>query len=150
MLIKSTATIFLCAIILVVAGCIKKPPLEQAPSVKTPADQEAPARPVQPTKPAQPAEPSPRAQASAELTEEGSRLLKKNQPDKAIRVLEQAITLDPDNGRNYYYMAEAWLLKEVASEAKEFNSLAELHLKGQNEWMIRVAQQADRIAELEK
>lgn len=150
MLIKSTGTIFLCAIILVVAGCIKKPPLEQPTPGEKPLHQEKPAESDQPTESAQPAGPSPRAKASAELTEQGSRLLKENQPDKAIRVLEQAITLDPENGRNYYYMAEAWLLKEVASEAKEFNLLAELHLKGHDEWMIRVAQQADRIAELEK
>lgn len=129
---------------LVAAACIKKPPLPQSAPGEKPVRQEAPAQPTQPTGP------SPRVQASAELTEQGSRLLKDNQPDKAIRVLEQAIALDPNNGRNYYYMAEAWLLKEVAPEAKEFNLLAELHLKGDGEWMVRVARQADRIAELEK
>jgi tetratricopeptide (TPR) repeat protein len=150
MLIKSTGILFLCIIIFVASGCTKKPPLEQPAPGEKYAGQKAPAKPVQPAEPTQPAGPGPRAQASAELTEEGSRLLKQKQPDKAIRVLEQAITLDPNNGRNYYYMAEAWLLKEVAPEAKEFNQLAELHLKGDDEWLIRVAQQADRIAELEK
>jgi hypothetical protein len=64
--------------------------------------------------------------------------------------LEQAVGLDPTNGQNYYYLCEAWLMKASAAQAKEFNHLAEIHLKEDSQWMIRVAQQADRIAELEK
>ena len=41
-------------------------------------------------------------------------------------------------------------MKDSAVQAKEFNQLAEIHLKQDPEWMIRVAKQADRIAELEK
>ena len=41
-------------------------------------------------------------------------------------------------------------MKGSVAQAKEFNQLAEIHLKEDSEWMIRVAQQADRIAELEK
>lgn len=141
---KSRGIVFLCVLAVLVTACIKKTPVEQ------PAPVEGPARQEEPTQPAQPSEPSPRAQASLKLTEQGSRLLEEGQPDKAMHVLEQAISLDPDNGRNYYYMAEAWLVKEAASEAKEFNLLAELHLQGDEEWMVRVARQADRIAELEK
>ena len=93
---------------------------------------------------------NPRVVASLQLTDQGRRLLEDRQPDKAIRVLEQAVSLHPTNGRNYYYLSEAWLLKGSAAQAKEFNHLAEIHLKEDSQWMIRVAGQADRIAELEK
>jgi tetratricopeptide (TPR) repeat protein len=93
---------------------------------------------------------NPRVAASLQLTDQGRRLLEERQPDKAIRILEQAVSLHPTNGRNYYYLSEAWLMKGSAAQAKEFNLLAEIHLKENHEWMIRVAKQADRIAELEK
>jgi tetratricopeptide (TPR) repeat protein len=93
---------------------------------------------------------NPRAVASLQLTDQGRRLLADKQPDKAIRVLEQAVSLHPTNGQNYYYLAEAWLMKGFADQAKEFNQLAEIHLKEDSRWMIRVGKQADRIAELEK
>jgi predicted Zn-dependent protease len=93
---------------------------------------------------------NPRAVASLQLTEQGRRLLEDRQPDKAIRVLEQAVSLNSLNGQNYYYLAEAWLMKSSASQAKEFNQLAEIHLKEDRQWMTRVEQQADRIAQLTK
>ena len=70
--------------------------------------------------------------------------------DQAIRVLEQAVSLDPDNGQNYFYLAEAWLMKGVASEAGKFNELAEILLRDDKAWVRRVARQANRIVELEK
>ena len=96
------------------------------------------------------AEENPRVVAAMQLTDQGRRLLEDRQPDKAIRALEQAVSLDPTNGQNYYYLSEAWVMKGSAPQAKEFNHLAEIHLKEDSTWMIRVAQQADRIAELEK
>jgi tetratricopeptide (TPR) repeat protein len=93
---------------------------------------------------------NPRSVASLQLTDQGRRLLSERQPDKAIRVLEQAVSLNPLNGRNYYYLSEAWLMKGDTHQAKEFNQLAEIHLKDDREWIVRVGQQADRIAELEK
>jgi Flp pilus assembly protein TadD len=93
---------------------------------------------------------NPRVVASLQLTDQGRGLLEERQPDKAIRVLEQAVSLHPTNGQNYYYLSEAWLMKGSAAQAKEFNQLAEIHLKEDSAWMIRVANQADRIAELEK
>ncbi len=93
---------------------------------------------------------NPRAVASLQLTEQGRRLVEGRQPDRAIRVLEQAVSLHPTNGQNYYYLSEAWLMKGFADQAKEFNHLAEIHLKDDRQWMIQVAEQADRIAELEK
>ena len=96
------------------------------------------------------AEENPRVVAALQLTDQGRRLLEDRKPDKAIRALEQAVSLDPANGQNYYYLSEAWLMKGSAAQAKEFNHLAEIHLKEDSQWMIRVAGQADRIAELEK
>jgi predicted Zn-dependent protease len=96
------------------------------------------------------AEENPRVVAALQLTEQGRRLLEDLKPDKAIRVLEQAVSLNSSNGQNYYYLSEAWLMKGSAAQAKEFNHLAEIHLKEDSEWTVRVAQQADRIAELEK
>lgn len=96
------------------------------------------------------AEENPRVTASLQLTDQGRRLLEGRKPDKAIRVLEQAVSLHPTNGQNYYYLSEAWLMKGSATQAKEFNQLAEIHLKEDSAWMVQVANQADRIAELEK
>ena len=109
-----------------------------------------PVAPEEPLQPEEPAQPNPRISASLQLTEQGRRLLESGEPNKAIRVLEQAISLHPTNGQNYYYLAEAWLMKGYASQAREFNQLAEINLKADREWVIRVAKQADRIAELEK
>jgi tetratricopeptide (TPR) repeat protein len=92
---------------------------------------------------------SPREKAALQLTEEGRQLLDKDQPDQAIRSLEQAISLNPDNGPCYYYLAEAWLQKGNFSEARQFNSLAENYLKKDKGWNVRLARQADKIDDLE-
>lgn len=123
---------------LTVGGCVK----EQASQPLPPAAQEA--------EPDLSEKQDPRTLASLQLTAQGQRLVEAGKTDQAIRVLEQAISLDPDNGDNYYYLAEAWLLKGVVSEAKKFNQLAEIHLKDNARWMQRVIQQANRIAESEK
>ena len=82
---------------------------------------------------------SPREKASLQLTEEGRQLLAQDKPDQAIRLLEQAIGLNPDNGRCYYYLAEAWLQKGNPSQAKQFNSLAKNYLKKDKGWKTLVA-----------
>jgi predicted Zn-dependent protease len=133
--INSICLIFLAAMLM---GCPKPPlkgDLSEADAITVP--EETPQE-------------NPRAIASLQLTDQGRRLVEERQPDRAIRVLEQAVSLHPTNGQNYYYLAEAWLLKGFADQAKEFNHLAEIHLKDDNQWIIRVAEQADRIAELEK
>ena len=138
MTIKAIQIICLALLALLLAGC-PKPILKGEPSEteETTTSETA-------------AEENPRVVASLQLTDQGRRLLEDRQPDKAIRVLEQAVSLHPANGQNYYYLAEAWLTKGSAAQAKEFNQLAEIHLKEDRQWMIRVANQADRIAELEK
>jgi Tfp pilus assembly protein PilF len=93
---------------------------------------------------------SPREEASLELTAEGRQLLEEAKPDQAIRSLEQAISLNPDNGQCYYYLAEAWLQKGNFSEARQFNTLAKTYLKKDKGWNTRVAHQAKKIAGLEK
>ena len=138
MTIKAFHIICLVLLAAVLAGC-PKPILKEEPSVEE-----------ETTLPEATPEENPRVAASLQLTEQGRRLVEARQPDNAIRVLEQAVSLNPANGQNYYYLAEAWLIKGYASQAKEFNQLAEIHLKEDRGWMIRVAKQADRIAELEK
>ena len=95
-------------------------------------------------------QPSPREKAALQLTQEGRQLLDEDKPDQAIRLLEQAISLNPDNGPCYYYLAEAWLQKGNFSEARQFNSLAENYLKKDKGWSARLASQADKIDDLEK
>ncbi len=92
---------------------------------------------------------SPREKAALQLTQEGRQLLDEDQPDQAIRSLEQAISLNPDNGPCYYYLAEAWLQKGNFSEARQFNSLAENYLKKDKAWSARLARQADKIDSME-
>ena len=93
---------------------------------------------------------SPRETASLQLTEEGRQHLSADKPDHAIRSLEQALSLNPDNGPCYYYLAEAWLQKGNASQAGQFNSLAKNYLKKNKEWKTRLANQADKITNIEK
>jgi tetratricopeptide (TPR) repeat protein len=107
-------------------------------------------KPLQPASDEKAAAENPRAMAALQLTDQGRRLLEDHQPDKAIRLLEQAVSLNPLNGQNYYYLAEAWLMKGAIDQAKEFNQLAGMHLKDDSEWLMRVAKQANQIAELEQ
>ena len=138
MTIKAPQIICLVLMAAVLTAC-PKPILKGEPAEveETPASEEA-------------AEENPRVVAALQLTDQGRRLLEERKADKAIRVLEQAVSLNATNGQAYYYLSEAWLMKGSAAQAKEFNHLAEIHIKADSEWMIRVAQQADRIAELEK
>ena len=138
-LVTKQIRIFLtCLLVLSSAGCVKtqvaQPPPPGQEQVQPESEQT----------------PDPRTMASLQLTEQGRRLVKAGKSDQAIRVLEQAISLNPDNGQNYYYLAEAWLLKGVITEAKKFNQLAEIHLKEDPRWIQRVIEQANLIAESEK
>jgi hypothetical protein len=89
-------------------------------------------------------EPSPRVLASLQLTEQGRSLLERGDPDDAISVLERAVGLNPTNGENFYYLAEAWLMKGDATQAEEFNRLAGLYLKG-DERNVKIREQRERI-----
>jgi predicted Zn-dependent protease len=88
---------------------------------------------------------SPRAVASLRLTEQARVLLESGKVDEAISTLERAMNVNPSNGQNYYYLAEAWRKKGNASQAREFNRLAAMYLKDDPNWMNRVKDQQERI-----
>ena len=71
-------------------------------------------------------------------------LLETGYPDDAISVLERAVGLNPTNGENYYYLAEAWIAKGDTVQAEEFNRLAALYLK-ENDWKLKLLDQQERI-----
>lgn len=87
--------------------------------------------------------------ASLELTQQGRAFLEAGNADDALRVLERAVSIDPHNGENYYYLAEAWMLKDDGRQAAECNKLAAIYLQGNPEWNARVAEQRERIVRTE-
>jgi predicted Zn-dependent protease len=89
--------------------------------------------------------PAPRAIASLQLTEQARVLLQQDRSDDAISLLERAISLNPSDGRNYYYMAEAWLHKRNMAQAREFNRLAEIYLEENDDWIVKTSRQKERI-----
>ncbi|NIS70468.1 MAG: hypothetical protein GTO12_16440 [Proteobacteria bacterium] len=128
---------------LAIAGCavtISEPPTVSPPP--TPSQTEE--------TPSIPEGPSPRALASLQLTDQARVFLERGEPDDAIRILEHAIHLNPANGQNYFYMSEAWLMKENITQAIEFNRLAGIYLEGDSEWMARVMEQQERIKRQER
>jgi predicted Zn-dependent protease len=83
--------------------------------------------------------------ASLRLTEQARMLLESGNVDDAITTLERAMNVNPSNGQNYYYLAEAWLTKGNLSQAREFNRLAAMYLRDDPDWMNRVRAQQERI-----
>jgi hypothetical protein len=143
-------------ILMLVFGCsMKKPPSEIPPESKPApqAKQESvkpalpPKPPVQPAKPPLPPEskPDPRKLAAVNLAEQGKNYLDNGKPDQALGVLERALSVDPSNGKIYYYMAEAWIMKENKLQAAEFNRLAVMYLVGDSQWEDKAADQQRRI-----
>jgi tetratricopeptide (TPR) repeat protein len=86
--------------------------------------------------------------AAEALVDQGRQLLAQGAPDAAIRVLERSVALDSNSGQNYYYLAEAWLMKQNAHQAREFNRLAEIYLGRDPDWKNRIGRQSDRINNL--
>ena len=124
------------------AGCAaQSPPAPQSPplTVPAPSDKEI----VPPELPQ--AGPPPHVVASLQLTDQGRLLLEEGRTDDAIRILERAVNLNPTNGQNYYYLAEAWIRKKNLPQAKEFNRLASLYFQEDKTWLSRVKVQRDRI-----
>jgi tetratricopeptide (TPR) repeat protein len=72
-------------------------------------------------------------------------LLDSGKVDEAINTLERAVSLYPSNGKNYYYLAEAWLRKGNVAQAREWNRLAGMYLAEDSEWSPRVYEQRERI-----
>jgi tetratricopeptide (TPR) repeat protein len=92
--------------------------------------------------------PAPRTVASLRLTDQARLLIESKRPDEAIRILEKALNIDPQNGQNYFFLAEAWIQKGNKMQALEFNRMAELYLASYPSWMVRVLQQKERIESL--
>ena len=105
---------------------------------------------VPPPKTSPPPEPIPVARmlASASLVEQGKNYLEGGKPDQALNALERALSVYPGNGKTYYYMAEAWVMKKNKHQAQEFNRLAGMYLSGDMEWRDKVAEQQHRIKKL--
>ena len=135
------------------ALCLGLTPCAMVPEAPTTASAPAPSPPSSSAEPAlqkkEQASPrqddSPRAVASLRLTEQARVLLESGKVDEAITTLERAMNVNPSNGRNYYYLAEAWLKKGNPSQAREFNRLAAMYLKDEPGWMNRVKDQQERI-----
>jgi len=125
-----------------VSGCaaFMPPPVEKSPGTTTTPVVK---KPVSPGK-----QGNPREIASLQLTDQGRILLEQGKADEAITVLERALNLYPTNGRNYYYLSEAWLLKNEVLQAKEWNRLAELYLSDDKDWLKKVLDQKARIRKL--
>jgi tetratricopeptide (TPR) repeat protein len=87
----------------------------------------------------------PREIASLQLTKQGWMLLEDGKADEAITVLEQALGIYPADGRNYYYLAEAWIMKNNKVQAREWNRQAEIYLKDDGYWSKKVSGQKERI-----
>jgi len=90
----------------------------------------------------------PRLSAARELTRRGEAFLRSGDPDAAIRVLERAVNLSPYSPQSYYYLSEAWIMKEDMLQAAEFNRLAETYHEQNPDWAGRIERQRDRITEL--
>jgi tetratricopeptide (TPR) repeat protein len=105
-----------------------------------PAEEAVPSRPPPAEDPARK-----RGQAAAALTERGRQLMVNGQVDPAMRLFEQALSLAPQYGPGYYYLAEAWLTKDNWSQAREFHRQAALYLEQDGAWRARMVQQRRRI-----
>jgi len=86
-----------------------------------------------------------RTKAAEEFRQRACRNLENRKPDDAINLLERAISLDPKEGRNYYYLSSAWMIKGNKIQAYEFNKLAEIYLDETDEWSRKVEDQKKRI-----
>ena len=114
-------------------------------------DKKTPPAPLPAGKPSVPQTPKPdnaQVLAAEALVDQGRQLLAQGAPDAAIRVLERSVALDSNSGQNYYYLAEAWLMKQNAHQARVFNRLADMYLGRNPDWKNRIDRQNDRINNL--
>ena len=89
-----------------------------------------------------------RMRASLMLARQAQELISEGRADRAIRALERAISIHPSSWQNYYYLAEAWLLKENTEQALHFNELASLYLPEDAPEQKRIAEQRRRIKQM--
>ena len=140
------AVLFISAGLLLLGfGCAATPPRSPAPPLQEPE-----ARSIIPgPEPADQTEaPAPRTLASLRLTDQAQALIESRRPDEAIRILEKSLNMDPNNGLNYYFLAEAWILKGNKDQAGEFNRLAGIYLNEDPVWMEKVLRQKEQIEKI--
>ncbi len=150
---KYVIKILIPCIFIILAGCAGRQPVRIPPDDVSEPESPSPlirdegetSYPPEPEEPVR--RPTPRDQASLNLMDKAMVFLDENRPDESIRTLEKAVTISPGRGENYYYLAEAWLMKGNYSQAKEYNSLAAIYLKDDARWMDRVEEQKIRIEE---
>lgn len=120
-----------------------------APAVVKPAPGPSRDVSVQPPVPAvPPAVPESRKTAALYFTRQAEQFLSRRNPDAAIRILERALMLNPANGENYYYLAEAWYMKADYSQAVEFNRLATMYLQKDRRWAEPLRLQKIKIEQM--
>jgi hypothetical protein len=138
--------------LLLSSGCsILKHPGKTLEGITSPGKKQDRIEPVTPSdKPSKPpeVEPDPRMLASASLVDQGKEYLDNGHPDQALDVLERALSVCPENGMTYYYMAEAWVMKKNKRQALEFNRLAGMYLSEDRQWIKKVEDQRSRINSL--
>jgi predicted Zn-dependent protease len=127
---------FIC---LIFSGCAAVAPSPSRQLARTSSDARIEKKESRETKPRS------RELASLHFTEQGQMLLESGKIDEAIGVLERAVSIYPSNGKNYYYLAEAWLRKGNVAQAREWNRLAGMYLAEDSEWSPRVYEQRGRI-----
>lgn len=86
-----------------------------------------------------------RMAASQSLIQDGYRLLQNKDYDGAIRILERAVGINPNDGPGYFYLAEAWLAKKDFNRAARLNELAILYLRENPEWSRQALNQKRQI-----
>ena len=123
-------------------------PISPYPTAEEEAQLPAPTPPPSPTQ--EPAETDPdqtqaRTVASLRLVEEARLMIAQQRFDEAIRVLEQAININPADGETYFYLAEAWRQKGHFKQALEFNRLASRYQNDDWRWGQRIERQRERI-----
>jgi len=138
----SVTTICILTLLAFMAGCapLRQPPATLPPVPPVPKQLPPTPPPAKPMPPVPQPPVDPRHRASLQLSDQGRTLLVQKRYDDAIRTLEQAISLYPQNGESYYYMAEAWLAKGSVRQAAEFNRLAQMYLVNPN-WSSRLNEQ---------
>ncbi len=133
-------------VVLVLLGCMEKTDVR----VTQPAPKPVPAPTDKQPTTSVPETHNAHVRAAAAMVRQGRQHLTRGEPDAAIRILERSVALDSSSGQNYYYLAEAWLIKNNAQQAREFNRLAGIHLMQDAAWKSRISHQKDRIDKLEK
>lgn len=88
---------------------------------------------------------TPQATAARALVNEGRRFLRAGRVDAALGRLERAASLDPRSGEGHYWLAQVWLAKGDASQAREHHRLAERYLGDQPDWDARLRSQANAL-----